>query len=191
MGEAPGGAHGTGSGLTENFVVPWPADQIERRPLDELVPYANNAITHPDVQISKICTSMETFGWTNPVLVDESGNIIAGHGRVLAASILRKRHPHKYATVPTMVARGWSDEKKRAYRIADNRLAMDAEWDEGLLRLELADLSTAAFNLSVMGFDRAELKRLTAPDPGDKEPEQVPMERCPKCGSLTRKIKKD
>ena len=111
----------------------WPADKVERWPLDRLVPYARNARTHSDAQVAQIAGSIREWGWTKPVLVDENG-IIAGHGRVLAARKLG------LTEVPVMVARGWSEAQKRAYVIADNKLALNAGWDEELLRLELADL---------------------------------------------------
>ena len=103
----------------------WPADQVERRALASLIPYARNARTHSDDQIGQLAASIREWGWTMPVLVDESGMIIAGHGRVLAAGRLGM------GDVPVMVARGWSDAQKRAYVIADNG------WDDVLLKLRL------------------------------------------------------
>jgi len=124
----------------------WPADQIERRPVAELIPYARNARKHSPTQIAEIAGSIREWGWTIPVLVDEDGQIIAGHGRVLAA------HQLAIADIPTVVARGWSDAQKRAYTIADNEIAMHATWNKELLRVELADLQAQAFDLEKIGF---------------------------------------
>jgi DNA modification methylase len=132
----------------------WPADRVERRPVAELVPYARNARTHSPAQVAKIAASIEEWGWTNPVLVDESGNIIAGHGRVLAARKLG------IADVPVMVASGWTEAQQRAYVLADNRLALDAGWDEDLLRSELVELGELGFDLPLTGFSDAELGKL-------------------------------
>jgi ParB-like chromosome segregation protein Spo0J len=107
----------------------WPADQIERWPIDRLVPYARNARTHTDAQVAQIAASIREWGWTMPVLADEDGTILAGHARVLAA------HKLRLADVPVIVARGWSEAKKRAHVIADNKLALNAAWDEELLRI--------------------------------------------------------
>ena len=109
----------------------WPADQVERWAVSRLVPYARNARTHSDAQVAQIAASIREWGWTTPVLVDEAGGLIAGHGRVLAARKLG------IAEVPVMVARGWSEAQKRAYVLADNKLALNAGWDEELLRVEL------------------------------------------------------
>jgi ParB-like chromosome segregation protein Spo0J len=124
----------------------WPADAIERRPVAELIPYARNARKHSPTQIAEIAGSIREWGWTIPVLVDEDGQIIAGHGRVLAA------HQLAIADIPTVVARGWSDAQKRAYTIADNEIAMHATWNKELLRVELADLQAQAFDLEKIGF---------------------------------------
>ena len=105
----------------------WPADKVERRPVSGLTPYAKNARTHSDEQVAQIAASIEQWGWTIPVLVDEDGGIIAGHGRILAAEKLG------IAEVPVMVAAGWSEEQKRAYVLADNKLAENAGWDSALL----------------------------------------------------------
>jgi hypothetical protein len=104
----------------------WPADQVERWPIDRLIPYAKNSRTHSEAQIAQLAASMKEWSWTNPVLADEAGGVIAGHARILAARQLG------YAEVPVMVARGWSDAQKRAYVIADNQLALNAGWDREL-----------------------------------------------------------
>jgi hypothetical protein len=110
----------------------WPADRVERRAVADLVPYARNARTHSDFQVGEIAASIREWGWTVPVLVDEAGGIIAGHGRVLAARKLG------IETVPVMVAAGWTEAQRRAYVLADNKLALNAGWDTDLLKVELA-----------------------------------------------------
>src|SRR4051794_20823540 len=106
----------------------WPADNVERWPLDRLIPNARNARTHSDAQVAQIAGSIAQWGWTVPVLVGEDNVIIAGHGRVLAA------HKLGIQGIPVMVARGWSEAQKRAYTLADNQLALNAGWNEALLR---------------------------------------------------------
>ena len=135
---------------------PWPADQVQRRPLVDLIPYARNARVHSDEQLAQIAASMREWGWTNPVLVDETGGIIAGHGRVSAARRLG------WAEAPVMVATGWSEAQKRAYTLADNKLALNADWDGALLAIELGDLAAAGMDLGLAGFTAEELARLTA-----------------------------
>lgn len=134
----------------------WPADRVERRRTDALVPYARNARTHSDAQVAQIAASVREWGWTVPVLVDEDGTIIAGHGRVLAAQSLGLDE------VPVMVATGWTEAKRRAYVLADNRLALNAGWDTELLKLELADLKAADFDMELMGFGEDELADMLA-----------------------------
>ena len=160
----------------------WPADAIERRPLDTLIPYARNARLHSDAQVAQIAASMREWGWTAPVLVSESGTIIAGHGRVMAARKLG------IDTVPVMVARGWSDEKVRAYVIADNRLAENAAWDREMLGAELASLQSM-FDLSLTGFSKGEIDALCVvelPELGveydERAADDVTMLTCPACG---------
>jgi len=131
----------------------WPADQVSRRPISELMPSARNVRLHSDEQIEQIVASISEWGWTMPILIDEAGSIIAGHGRVLAAEQLG------IDQVPTMVARGWSDEQKRAYLIADNKLTMNGAWDEALLRIELNDLAQLGFS-DLTGFSEAELREM-------------------------------
>jgi DNA modification methylase len=145
----------------------WPADRVERRSVNALVPYARNARTHSPAQIDKIAASIREWGWTNPVLIDEHGGIIAGHGRVLAAQKLG------FDEVPVMVATGWTEAQRRAYVLADNRLALDAGWDEDLLRTELADLGDLGFDLPLTGFADAELGKLL-PREMDGNPDTVP-----------------
>src|ERR1700720_2187101 len=135
---------------------PWPADKVERWSIDRLIPYARNARTHSDEQVAQIAASIREFGFTNPVLVDEEGTLIAGHGRVLGAQQLG------ITDVPTMVARGWTQAQIQAYRVADNKLALNAGWDPELLRLELGELKLSGFDLSLTGFGDLELKDIMA-----------------------------
>jgi len=137
-------------------VIPtaWPADSIERWPLARLIPYARNARTHTPEQIKQIAASMREWGWTIPVLADEAGTIIAGHARVQAAEL------NAYTEAPVMIARGWSEAKKRAYVLADNKLALNAGWNEDLLGVELLELRDQGFDLPLIGFDTTELNAL-------------------------------
>lgn len=148
----------------------WPADKVERRAVTSLVPYARNARTHSDEQVAQIAASISEWGWTVPVLVDEGGGIIAGHGRVLAAQRLG------VPEVPVMVASGWSEAQKRAYVLADNKLALNAGWDEDLLRVELEDLEALDMDLGLVGFGEAELKRILVPagTAGLTDPDDTP-----------------
>lgn len=132
-----------------------PADVIEQWDIKKLVPYARNSRTHSEEQVSQIAASIKEWGWTTPVLVDENGGIIAGHGRTLAAQKL------KMTKVPVMVARDWSDAKKRAYVIADNKLAMNAGWDNEMLALEMGELAELGFDLDLTGFTPDEIEALT------------------------------
>jgi DNA modification methylase len=147
----------------------WPADAVERRSVAALVPYARNARTHSDAQVAQIAASIREWGWTVPVLVDETGMIIAGHGRVLAAQRLG------IDSVPVMVAAGWSEAQKRAYVLADNKLAQNAGWDDDLLGLELGDLRTDGFDLPLIGFNEDELAELlTQETQGLTDPDETP-----------------
>ena len=147
-----------------------PADKVERWKIEKLVPYARNARTHSDEQVGQIAASIKEWGFTTAVLVDESGSIIAGHGRTLAAQRL------KMTEVPVMVAKGWSDAKKRAYVIADNKLAMNAGWDEQMLALELGEIGDLGFDLDLTGFTADEIAALTPEqiEPGLTDEDEVP-----------------
>ncbi len=137
---------------------------VEYRQVETLIPYARNPRTHNDAQIAKIAASIAEFGWTTPILIDADHGIIAGHGRLAAARKLG------LADVPVIELTHLSPAQKRAYVIADNRLALDAGWDEELLALELADLTEAGFDLALTGFDDAELQSLlTDAEAGDPE----------------------
>jgi DNA modification methylase len=147
-----------------------PADKVEKWAITKLVPYARNSRTHSDEQISQLAASIKEWGWTTPVLVDEDGSIIAGHGRTLAAQRL------KMTEVPVMVAKGWSDAKKRAYIIADNKLALNAGWDNEMLRLELGELQGMDFDLDLTGFTAEEIAALMPEEiePGLTNEDAVP-----------------
>ena len=148
----------------------WPACNSEMREVAALVPYARNSRTHSEAQIDQVAASIRRWGWTMPVLVRaEDATIIAGHARVLAAERLG------IGEVPIVLAHGWSDAQVRAYVIADNKLALNAGWDEAILASELADLEALGFDLDVIGFSDAELAAL---DPEKKkgltDPDAVP-----------------
>jgi DNA modification methylase len=147
-----------------------PADKVERWSIDKLTPYARNSRTHSDEQISQLAASIKEWGWTTPVLVDEDGSIIAGHGRTLAAQRL------KMTEVPVMVAKGWSDAKKRAYVIADNKLALNAGWDNEMLALEFSELQGMDFDLDLTGFTADEIAALMPVEiePGQTDEDAVP-----------------
>ena len=135
----------------------WPADKIERRKVDDLIPYARNARTHSDEQVAQLAASIKEWGWTTPVLIDEDGEIIAGHGRVMAARKLGIEE------VPTMTATGWTKAQKQAYVLADNQLPQNAGWDMDLLKVEMQDLSGEGFDLSLIGFDDGAIMNLALP----------------------------
>ena len=135
--------------------------QIEMRPVGSLVPYINNSRTHSEDQVAKIAASIREFGWTNPVLVDGDNGIIAGHGRVMAARMLGLEE------VPVIELVHMTAQQKRAYVIADNKLAELAGWDKELLSLELGALKLDGFDLDLIGFDVIDLAKLVPPDPKD------------------------
>ena len=124
----------------------WPADKVERRSVESLIPYARNARTHSEAQVAQIAASIKEWGWTTPVLVDEDSGIIAGHGRVMAAQKLALKE------VPVMVATGWTEAQKKAYVLADNQLALNAGWDTDLLKVELQEINGLDFDMGLMGF---------------------------------------
>lgn len=141
------------------------------KPIKDLIPYARNSKIHTDKQVTQISSSMKEFGFTNPVLIDETNGIIAGHGRILAAEKL------KYKDAPCIILSGLTDAQKRAYVIADNKIAENAGWDEEMLKLEIMDLDGLEFDLGLLGFDDDELDDLL--DLGEKEegntdPDEVP-----------------
>jgi DNA modification methylase len=133
--------------------------QIEQIGIATLIPFAKNSRTHSDAQVAQIAASIREFGFTNPVLIDEANGIIAGHGRVMAARKL------KLTEVPCIRLAHLTDAQKRAYVIADNKLALNAGWDEAMLKLELADLKALDFDLDLTGFNTDEIDALLA-EPG-------------------------
>ena len=148
---------------------------LETIAIDRLIPYARNSRTHSDEQIAQVAASIREFGFTNPVLIDGEGGIIAGHGRVMAARKLGM------ADVPCIRLAHLTDAQKRAYIIADNKLALNAGWDDKMLALEFADLQALDFDLALTGFaddDIAELlAELDATPEGETEADAVPEAR--------------
>ena len=130
--------------------------KVSYRRIEDLIPYARNARTHSADQVARIAGSIKEFGWTNPILVDGENGIIAGHGRLAAARKLGM------SEVPVIELDGLSDVQKRAYILADNRLALDAGWDNEMLSLELGDLKDAGGDLGLTGFSDEELDELLA-----------------------------
>ena len=131
--------------------------QIKEVEITALIPYAKNSRTHDDAQVAQIAASIKEFGWTNPILIDGDKGIIAGHGRLMAARKL------KMDKVPVIELSGMTDAQKKAYVIADNRLALNAGWDNAMLTIELKDLEDEGFDLSLTGFDDSELDALLNP----------------------------
>ena len=135
----------------------------------DLIPYARNARTHSDEQVAQIAASIREFGFINPVITDGLNGIVAGHGRVLAARKLKLKE------VPTIDVAGLTDAQKRAYILADNKLALNAGWDTDLLKVELAELKMEGFDLDLIGFNADELAALLAdPTEGLTDPDEVP-----------------
>jgi len=136
----------------------WPSDKIERKLTDKLIPYARNSRTHSKEQIGQIAASIKEWGFTTPILVDEDNEIIAGHGRLLAAQKLDIKE------VPVMVAEGWTEAQKKAYVIADNKLALNAGWDNEMLKVEIDNLKELDFDINLTGFNLDELSELFPDD---------------------------
>ncbi len=136
--------------------MPVLAKRIEHWSLAQLIPYARNARTHSDEQIAQIAASIQEFGFTNPILVDTSSGILAGHGRLLAARKLN------LTDVPVIVLDHLTETQRRAYMLVDNRLALSAEWDDDMLKVELEALQEADFDLDLLGFDESELANVMA-----------------------------
>ena len=151
--------------------------------IDLLIPYARNSRTHSDSQITKIASSIKEFGFLNPVIIDKDNGIIAGHGRVMAAKKLGMKQ------VPVLLVEHLTEAQKRAYIIADNRLALDAGWDEEMLRVEFAELADDGFNLELTGFELGEITNINLDGESltnDDDFKEVDIEQmeciCPKCG---------
>lgn len=130
----------------------------EIRKVSDLIPYVNNSRTHSEEQTTQIASSIKEFGFTNPVLIDESGGLIAGHGRLMAASKLN------IDEVPCIVLEGLTDAQKKAYIIADNQLPLNAGWDLDKLKLEIETLDELDFNIDLLGFDDDFLDGLLVPE---------------------------
>jgi ParB-like chromosome segregation protein Spo0J len=162
---------------------------ITAKPIDSLIPYANNARKHDENQIKQIASSIKEFGFNNPVLIDKDNGIIAGHGRVSAAKKLGLEK------VPCIRADHLTEAQKKAYVIADNRLAELSSWDNEMLKVELEDLVLDNFDLGLVGFDEDYVNKLLAPVEADGSLKQVEgsqeldfnnfsefEQKCPKCG---------
>jgi len=158
--------------------------KIEQLPTADLIPYARNTRTHSPEQVAQIAGSIREFGFTNPILIDGENGIIAGHGRVMAASKLG------LAKVPCIRLAHLSDTQKRAYIIADNKLALNAGWDEEMLGLELSDLRELDYDLGLLGFDGDAIENFlkpqeiepTSPEEFQEVDESINTEHeCPKC----------
>ena len=132
--------------------------QIQEVEVSKLIPYAKNSRTHDDAQIAQLAASIKEFGWTNPILVDGDKGVIAGHGRLLAARKLG------YDKVPVIELKHMTEAQKRAYVIADNKLALNAGWDTAMLSIEIKDLEDEGFDLTLLGFDDKELNALIEPE---------------------------
>ena len=154
-------------------------------PIADLIPYARNSRTHSDAQVAKIASSIKEFGFLNPIITDGSNGIVAGHGRVLAAQKLGLNE------LPCVEADHLTEAQKRAYVIADNRMALDAGWDAEMLKVELGDLDAAGFDLSLTGFEVGELTALfdqpdfapgTEDDQGKLDELSPKIVQCPHCG---------
>ena len=148
------------------------ATKIKQIKTETLVPYARNSRTHSDAQVAQIAASIEEFGFTNPILVDGSGGIVAGHGRVMAAKLLGM------GSVPTIDVSWLTEAQRRAYVIADNQLALNAGWDEAILAEEVAWLKGQSFEVDLLGFDDKFLEGLLADEPaaggGLTDPDAAP-----------------
>lgn len=157
--------------MIKTGIIKFAADSPVRRSVTVLVPYARNSRTHSADQISQIAASIREWGFTNPVLIDSDNGIIAGHGRVMAAQLLG------LAEVPCIIADGWTDTQKRAYIIADNRLALNASWDNDMLAVEFEALEDAGFDIGMTGFTNEEIAALLhTEEEGLTDPDDVPQE---------------
>lgn len=147
--------------------------KIIYKDINNLIPYVNNARTHSDEQILQVASSIKEFGFTNPVLIDEQGGIIAGHGRVMAAKKLG------LTEVPTITLANLTEGQKKAYVLADNQIALNSGWDLDMLRLEIETLAELDFDLNLIGFDENVIEKLLDVDAempdlpdGDRDPFQ-------------------
>lgn len=147
------------------------ARRIEFWPLDRLIPYAHNARTHTPAQVAKIAASIREFGFTNPILVDGAAGIIAGHARLAAARQLN------LAEVPVIELAYLTEDQKRAYILADNRLALEAGWDVEILAGEIGQLNAADFDIALTGFDTQELVSFLSKPAGGPDVPDPPSDR--------------
>jgi len=158
---------------------------VKYRKVEDLIPYVNNSRKHSDEQVAQISASIKEFGWTNPILIDGTNSIIAGHGRLMAARKL------KMDEVPTIEISHLTDTQRKALVIADNKLALNADWDNTLLTIELDDLLKDGFALDILGFNEQEIKTIMQEvnfDAGSEE-DQGKLDQldpkwicCPNCG---------
>ena len=137
--------------------------EIIYKKVQDLIPYVNNSRTHSEEQVNQICASINEFGFTNPLLIDEKDSIIAGHGRLMASKKLGMEE------VPCIVLEGLTEAQKKAYIIADNKMALNAGWDEELLKIELENLKELDFDLDLTGFNVDELDELFKQDEEERE----------------------
>lgn len=158
---------------------------VKYRKVEDLIPYVNNSRKHSDEQIAQISASIKEFGWTNPILIDGTNSIIAGHGRLMAARKL------KMDEVPTIELGHLTDTQRKALVIADNKLALNADWDNTLLTIELDELLKDGFAIDILGFNEQEIKTIMQEvnfDAGSEE-DQGKLDQldpkwicCPNCG---------
>ena len=163
---------------TAALLADFPKHRIAR--VDTLVGYVNNPRTHSKAQLDRLVASIKAFGFTNPILIDGNRGVIAGHGRLLAAQKL------KMELVPVIELAHLTKAQKRAYIVADNKLALDADWDEELLTLELGELRDEGFDLALTGFNGRELDALFGEGGeglSDKEATKAEV-TCPGCGHV-------
>lgn len=155
------------------------------RNINDLIPYVNNSRTHSEEQVLQLASSIKEFGFTNPVLIDEQGGVIAGHGRILAARKLNIEQ------IPCIVLTGLTNAQKKAYVIADNQLALNSGWDLGLLKVEFESLNEMGFNLNDLGFNDDFISGIFSADEfienenGNESFDEVSEEKlkhkCPRC----------
>lgn len=165
----------------------WPADKIAKWAIDRIKPHPQNPLIHSNDQVEQIAASMMRFGVTAPLLVDEEGVLIYGHGRLRAASLLLSRGRGEFSSLPVVIARGWTEDEKRAYRIADNQIAYLADWDMPVLKAELATLNRAGFDIPLLGFSTDRVRQILANprtlDP-DAEAQPKPVVPVSRAGDL-------
>ena len=159
--------------------------EIVYKKVNDLIPYINNSRTHSEEQVNQICASINEFGFTNPILIDEKDSIIAGHGRLMASKKLGMEE------VPCIVLSGLTEAQKKAYIIADNKMALNAGWDFNLLSLELENLKELDFDLELTGFSADEIDGLLSTNEDienndyeeqDLKENNTQLHKCPECG---------